>query len=75
LFEAVYALFIADLASERECARLDLLPIAYFAVPYLFIKRHGALRSRNSFLAARAEDTQIVALRYFLNHCEPHSEN
>jgi hypothetical protein len=52
-----------------------LLPIASFAVLYLFIKRHGPLRSRNSFLTARAEDTRIMALRYFLNHCEPHLEN
>jgi hypothetical protein len=55
LFEAAHALFIADLASERECARLGLLPFAYFAVLYLFIKRHGPLRSRNSFRAAKAE--------------------
>jgi hypothetical protein len=52
-----------------------LLPIASFAVLYLFIKRHGPVRSRNSFLTARAEDTRIMALRYFLNHCEPHLEN
>jgi hypothetical protein len=31
-FETVCALFVADLASERECARLGILTIAYFAV-------------------------------------------
>ena len=52
-----------------------LLPIASFAVLYLFIKRHGPFRSRYSFLTARTEDAPIMALCYFLNHCEPHWEN
>ena len=69
---AVYALFIANLASEREGTRLGTLALACFAVRQLFIEVRRPLGNRNPFGATRASDSPIMALRYFVNHSEPH---
>jgi hypothetical protein len=33
------------------------------------------LRDGNSFIATRTKNTQIIAMRYLLNHKEPHGGN
>ncbi len=57
----VYALFIANLASEREGTRLATLAFACFAVRQFFIEVGGPLGNRNSFGATRASDSAIMA--------------
>jgi hypothetical protein len=64
----VHTLFIACATSKRECAGLYIFTIRSFAAFDLFIKDGNPFRNGNWFLALRAKDTWVLALRCLSNH-------